>query len=48
MLKNGTVKVRAKYFWIGPFEDGVAEVRNTSESDLYHINKDLEKIESML
>jgi superfamily II DNA or RNA helicase len=44
MLKNGTVKVRAKYFWIGPFEDGVAEVRNTSESDLYHINCELERI----
>ena len=28
MLKNGTVKVKPKYFYIGPFIEGVADVRN--------------------
>ena len=45
MLKNGTIKVKPKYFYIGPFADGRAEVRNTESSDSYYINSKLEKIE---
>ena len=35
MLKNGTVKVKSKYFLIGPFVDGKAEVQNTEDSRKY-------------
>lgn len=45
MLKNGTVKVKPKYFYIGPFTEGRAEVRNTESSDSYYINGKLERIE---
>ena len=45
MLKNGTVKVRPKYFYIGPFVDGIAEIKNTEDSQSYHINGKLEKID---
>ena len=38
-------KVKPKYFYIGPFADGRAEVRNTESSDSYYINSKLEKIE---
>lgn len=45
MLKNGTVKVKPKYFYIGPFIEGVAEVRNLEESPIYHINEKLERVD---
>ena len=45
MLKNGTVKVKPKYFYIGPFIEGVAEIKNTEYSPSYHINGKLEKID---
>ncbi|WP_304194967.1 DEAD/DEAH box helicase family protein [Phocaeicola plebeius] len=45
MLKNGIVKVKPKYYYIGPFIEGIAEVQNTMESPIYHINDKLEKIE---
>ena len=44
MLKNGAVKVKPKYFLIGPFIDGKAEVQNTADSPKYFINCKLEKI----
>ena len=45
MLKNGTVKVRPKYFYIGPFVEGMAEVQNTPNSPKYRINDKLERVE---
>ena len=45
MLKNGTVKVKPKYFYIGPFIEGIAEIKNTEYSPSYHINGKLEKID---
>lgn len=45
MLKNGTIKVKPKYFYIGPFIEGVAEIQNTEFSPSYHINGKLEKID---
>jgi hypothetical protein len=45
MLKNGTVKVRPKYYYIGPFIEGRAEVQNTEDSSKYYINDKLERIE---
>lgn len=45
MLKNGTIKVKPKYFYIGPFIEGKAEIRNTEYSPSYHINWKLEKID---
>lgn len=45
MLKNGTVKVKPKYFFIGPFVEDRAEVKNTEYSPSYHINGKLEKID---
>lgn len=45
MLKNGTVKVKPKYFYIGPFIEGIAEIKNTEYSSSYHINGKLEKID---
>ena len=45
MLKNGTVKVKPKYFYIGPFVDDRAEIRNTENSESYFINGKLERIE---
>ena len=45
MLKNGTIKVKPKYFYIGPFIEGVAEIKNTEFSPSYHINGKLEKID---
>lgn len=45
MLKNGTIKVRPKYFYIGPFIEGKAEVQNTPESPKYIINDKLERVE---
>jgi len=45
MLKNGTVKVKPKYFYIGPFTNGHAEVKNTEYSESYFINSKLERIE---
>lgn len=45
MLKNGTVKVKPKYYYIGPFVNGKAEVINTENSQSYHINGKLEKID---
>lgn len=44
MLSNGTIKVKPKYFYIGPFIEGKAEVRNTENSPCYYINEKLEKI----
>ena len=45
MLKNGTIKVRPKYFYIGPFIEGKAEVQNTPESPMYIIIDKLERVE---
>lgn len=45
MLKNGTVKVKPKYYFIGPFVEGIAEIKNTIDSPSYHINGKLEKID---
>ncbi len=45
MLKNGTVKVRPKYFYIGPFIEGIAEVQNRENDPIYHINDKLERID---
>lgn len=45
MLKNGTIKVCPKYFYIGPFIEGKAEVQNTPESPMYIINDKLERVE---
>lgn len=45
MLKNGTVKVRPKYFYIGPFIEGKAEVQNMPNSPKYRINDKLERVE---
>lgn len=44
MLKNGVIKVKPKYFYIGPFIEGKAEVQNTELSAKYYINDKLEKI----
>lgn len=44
MLKNGTVKVRPKYFFISSFKDGKATVQNTADSPVYVINDRLERI----
>ncbi len=45
MLRNGVVKVMPKYYYIGPFIDGIAEVRNTEDSPKYFINDKLERVE---
>lgn len=45
LLKDGTVKVKPKYFLIGPFVDGKTEVQNTEFSRKYFINDKLERIE---
>lgn len=45
MLKNGTVKVKPKYYYIGPFVEDIAEIRNTEDSPSYHINGKLERID---
>ena len=45
MLKNGTVKVKPKYYHIGPFIQGVAEVMNLEGSPIYHINEKLERVD---
>lgn len=45
MLKNGTVKVRPKYYLIGAFKDGKAVVQNTANTPAYIINDKLERIE---
>ena len=44
MLKNGVVKVKPKYFYIGPFIEGKAEVQNTKDTSKYYINEKLERI----
>lgn len=44
MLSNGVVRVKPKYFWIGAFVDGKAEVKNTADSQGYFINDRLERI----
>jgi hypothetical protein len=44
MVKNGTIIVQPKYFYIGSFIDGRAEVRNTEDSESYYINDKLEKV----
>lgn len=45
MLKNGTVKVKPKYFYIGPFIDERAKVINREGDACYYINEKLERIE---
>lgn len=45
LLTNGTVKVKPKYYWIGPFVDGIAEIRNTEFTPKYHINSKLQRID---
>ena len=44
MLSNGVIKVKPKYYLIGAFEDGKAEVKNTIDSESYYINDKLERI----
>jgi superfamily II DNA or RNA helicase len=44
MLHDGTIKVKPKYYYIGPFIDDKAEVQNTKDSMKYYINNKLEKI----
>jgi hypothetical protein len=45
MLKNGTVKVRPKCYYIGSFIEGRAEVQNTEDSgSKFYINDKLERI----
>jgi superfamily II DNA or RNA helicase len=44
MLCNGTIKVKPKYYYIGAFIDGKAEVQNTADSPKYFINDKLERI----
>lgn len=44
LLTNGTVKVKPKYYKIGPFIDGRAKVQNTADSEIYYINDKLERI----
>lgn len=44
LLSNGVVKVRPKYFYIGAFKDGIAEVIELENSVPYYINSKLEKV----
>ena len=44
LLPNGTIKVKPKYYYIGPFVDDIAEVQNTPDSVKYKINGKLERI----
>ena len=44
MLKNGVIKVKPKYYYIGPFIEGKAEVQNTKDTCKYYINDKLERI----
>ena len=44
LLRNGVVKVKPKYYYIGPFIEGKAVVQNTEDSGKYYINDKLEKI----
>ncbi len=44
MLSNGIIKVKPKYYLIGAFENGIAEVKNTMDSESYYINEKLERI----
>ena len=44
MLKTGMVKVKPKYYYIGPFIEDVAEVQNRENDLKYHINSKLERI----
>jgi len=44
MLSNGVVKVKPKYYLIGAFVDGKAEVKNTKDSESYCINGNLERL----
>ena len=44
MLGNGVVKVKPKYYNIGAFENGIACVQNTVDSEVYYINDRLERI----
>lgn len=44
MLGNGTIKIGAKYHYIGPFVDGVAEVINMEGGTPYKINDRLFRI----
>lgn len=39
---DGRIRVKAKYFYIGPFINGLAEVQNTSSSPAYYINSKFE------
>lgn len=41
---SSIVRVKPKYYWIGAFVDGKAEVRNTEDSKCYFINDKLEWI----
>lgn len=45
MLRNGSVKVKPKYYNIGAFTDGIAEIQNTEDSKPYHINEKLERVD---
>lgn len=44
MQSNGTIIVKPKYYLIGPFVDGRAEVKNTEDSESYFINDKLERV----
>lgn len=45
MSSDGTIQVKPKYYFIGPFIKGIAEVKNTENSNSYHINYKLERID---
>ena len=45
MLSNRVIKVKPKYFYIGSFNGGAAEVQNTENGSIYHINDKLERID---
>lgn len=44
MLKTGVIKVKPKYYYIGPFIEGRAEIQNTKDTTKYYINDKLERI----
>lgn len=39
---DGRIRVKAKYYYIGPFTDGLAKVQNTADSPEYYINNKFE------
>ena len=46
MYGNGKIAVKPKYYNIGPFTDGLAEVQNTKDSPPYKINGKMHRVSS--